>query len=75
MKTFSFMIAFFAGITIFSIFHGERPDTKGMSESQILAVNRESDASLLKNGLFTLASSTIVYFGISGLLIYIKEKK
>lgn len=68
------MIAFFAGVTIFTIFHSERLDTKGMSESEIHARNRENDTSLVQNGLFSLVASTIVYFGISGILAYIKEK-
>jgi len=69
------MIAFFAGVTIFSIYHNERPDTSGVSEYAIHAVNRERDASLTKNGLFALVSSTIVYFGVYGFLAYIKETK
>lgn len=73
MKKFSFMIAFFVGITIFTVFHGDRPDTSKMSESGIIAVNRERDASLTKNGLFAILSSLIVYYGISGLLTYIKK--
>ena len=74
MKSFSFMVAFFVAAISYNLLHDvKRPSRQSVTCSDWYEYERLNQESLAEAVLFSLVTIPITYFGVSGLLNYVRK--